>query len=994
MQIPEPKPLPPPPPPHRTGTTQGIAKSPKTSNYDPVNPQTVPFGVPPEIDTLIVEDSDSEEDQPRLARKATSALSVVRSKLTRHLPMDGGDKRQSHISVRNSQEEIARRAELRRLRHRRIQDELHQEPGGDDASGMSRKTLRDPHSLTSLHQACIGPRDFIEFTVPGKGNRTIDSNSSKCSIKSKGSPETGQQDRKGYAVLKQENPLTKKHAKEEHLWPARVRQCEAPLRTSQPCSPGTMSKRSLQPKSAAHVGTESSVAADSFLREDDQSTLGVWLMAQAMQSEDTGGICSGSDQTVVRNDNLSQHSSIIDEQDKIKTSRRRPSQVSTHSPSQPEHRASSASQRPSPSSGKHVVDQVSQREEECESDILQFFPIFARSLLEDPVEVIPPQTDTKPDPENGSSKYASLRPSFQPSPSRSQLNINHLSLRDLRGLDLSPFHCEFLLGRSANIFPNFDFQGHTNSSFLQDPGRSEDPSSYATAEDRQSSHEMEGDMVPTAWRSSPLHADASSATQSETPSFRKREAELQTIQARFGDVLSRRKLPATFQSRFKEDFSDPDPSNQQHSSLLSKIHIKSQKSAGKASKYSHLFGNWSAGSLEYSPDRKGVTETEPKRLSTATLRSSVDPDAGKSSEVLPVTSEHHIPWWEKAIQPGQSKKRASATDVMREPKPRNIQQSPEEDRTLSLSHQVDSSHLLPDSRMAIPMMELPVRTDYSKQVITPRIDESPLGSHWPALAENPASTPSSWMNYPLHLFEERNGPATFKDHVMTHDFAVGATASETRSDKGSDDKTTANSEADLASKPPLQGRIGRVLRSSFSKLVPRMDPKRHIIEQPVSGMPTTARLSAPQEDTPVGKNTQDKPRLDVFDGASGNFPVASAMTEPSLQKICAPKILDIAHAAGGSPEPARRLLSIQNCSEPVLPHFRAAGIYNATSKMSREDEHKITSLRPIMSDFSLHHARRDFRASGKNCYQRSFTCPGRQQLSDGDLVALQKKHAS
>lgn len=430
--------------PRRTCTAEGVTRDRETLESCRIEALSDSLGLPPQIDTLIVEDSDSEENQPRLARRASAALGIVRFRLSRHLSTEHSDKRQSHISVRNSQEEIARRAELRRLRHKRIQDELHHETSGDDTSNMSRKTLRQPLSLTSLHQACIGPRDFIEFTVPEKANHTIDSSSPKRSITLQRSPKGKDQDRNGCPGSKQDFSAAAKHGGEDNLWPATIRQDPSP--DTQPCLPRTALKKTPQPKHSVHGDTNSSIRVDSYLKEDDQSTLGVWLIAQAMQSEDTTGICVESEGTTVRNDRLSQQKGIQNVKDCKEASHRRLSETSAPSTTLPYQQASSPpSLPPSTSSGKYAIDLTSKSDDEGESDILEFFPIFVRSLLEDPVEVSHPLSNPKPVPDNSSSKYNSLGPSFQPSPSRSQPNIHNLSLRDLRSLNLSPFRCKALL---------------------------------------------------------------------------------------------------------------------------------------------------------------------------------------------------------------------------------------------------------------------------------------------------------------------------------------------------------------------------------------------------------------------------------------------------------------------------------------------------------------------------------------------------------------------
>lgn len=434
--------------PQRMGMAEGVTNDQNPTESDRVNALAIPFGVPLELDSLITEDSDTEKTSTHLTRRASTALDMVRSKITRHITAKHCGERQSQMSVRNSQEEIARRAELRRLRRRRIQDELHYEGGSDDVSSMSRKSLRQPLSLISLHQACIGPRDFIEFTVSDKSPHTIDGEPPKCSIKPTDSPETERKLNADSLGSTSEFLPTNGAQKEEPLWPAYLRQDLSP--DVQLCLPGDLSTQSLELKQPAHTDLESSATGQSHLGEDDQSTLGVWLIAQAMQTEETTVVCGDSEGTVVHKDKISQHDNRGGDMDCVKLPHRRTFEASDTS-----HEKFDQIPGLSTTNGEVLADQcgvdcASNSEADTESDMLQFFPIIARSLLGEPVETVHPTANpnSKHVLDSSSSKYNSLRPSFQPSPSRSQPNMHDLSLRDLRSLDLSPFRCKLSLIRS------------------------------------------------------------------------------------------------------------------------------------------------------------------------------------------------------------------------------------------------------------------------------------------------------------------------------------------------------------------------------------------------------------------------------------------------------------------------------------------------------------------------------------------------------------------
>jgi hypothetical protein len=81
-----------------------------------------------------------------VSKKTSSILDAVRSRLKKHLSQDSGitnSKRHSRASVGTSEEEVERRAELRRIRQKRIQEELSQEGVYDD-DAKSISTVEGP----------------------------------------------------------------------------------------------------------------------------------------------------------------------------------------------------------------------------------------------------------------------------------------------------------------------------------------------------------------------------------------------------------------------------------------------------------------------------------------------------------------------------------------------------------------------------------------------------------------------------------------------------------------------------------------------------------------------------------------------------------------------------------------------------------------------------------------------------------------------------------
>lgn len=113
---------------------------------------------------LEVDDSDSGDDE-RTNHKTSppSTLGVLKTKLVRRLSHGSLPRRQSRQTIGDSREEIERRAELRRLRQRRIREELENE--GDIETKSVEPGLVPCSTPVSSERHCGGPRDYLEFSI-------------------------------------------------------------------------------------------------------------------------------------------------------------------------------------------------------------------------------------------------------------------------------------------------------------------------------------------------------------------------------------------------------------------------------------------------------------------------------------------------------------------------------------------------------------------------------------------------------------------------------------------------------------------------------------------------------------------------------------------------------------------------------------------------------------------------------------------------------------
>ncbi|KAI0484406.1 hypothetical protein GGR56DRAFT_24127 [Xylariaceae sp. FL0804] len=116
-----------------------------------------------EVDPTVLDDGDSDTGLPAAesTKQSPSTLEAIRTKLVRHLSHKSQPRRHSQQSLGNSQEELARRAELRRLMHRRIQEELQNEEEEQAVKPVAPNIDNNKKSEASG----VNPRDSLEFSV-------------------------------------------------------------------------------------------------------------------------------------------------------------------------------------------------------------------------------------------------------------------------------------------------------------------------------------------------------------------------------------------------------------------------------------------------------------------------------------------------------------------------------------------------------------------------------------------------------------------------------------------------------------------------------------------------------------------------------------------------------------------------------------------------------------------------------------------------------------
>lgn len=125
------------------------------------------------------EDTDDEDTNPR--RPQVSVFEVIKTKFIQGLSRVLDIKSHSQPTVvRNSQEDLARRAELKRLMHKRIRDELRSEAESNDGTTpVDNSDLHEREQATQSELPRRAVRDTIEFSA--EEMKEIKSNGLKCS---------------------------------------------------------------------------------------------------------------------------------------------------------------------------------------------------------------------------------------------------------------------------------------------------------------------------------------------------------------------------------------------------------------------------------------------------------------------------------------------------------------------------------------------------------------------------------------------------------------------------------------------------------------------------------------------------------------------------------------------------------------------------------------------------------------------------------------------
>ncbi|KAG6041960.1 hypothetical protein E4U41_000075 [Claviceps citrina] len=442
--------------------------------------QVSPYGG--RIELCQISDSHAETEDAGVSDSLprTNTLDGIKARMIKHLSQDVSSRRQSRVSIGHSDEELARRAEVRRLRQKRIQDELEGDNAGDAPSVGSNHSTQRLATFVDLGSPRSGPRDTIEFSVDDcvvASSPVSDFSSSQCSQTCAATCLTDIQNKDTcYSTRCSLGPETQSDTNDI---PSRTSPHRAPLPEQKRNSAVTTPLRPSSELGSSRMERILGVESDFNIRHgshawDDQSALGVWLIAQGIKLNDNP--VPRVEQSIRADCSPVRHASStfndIAGVDSIMES----------SFSMPDGTINAKSSHPDDKEPENMESGGAITEENNEK----------------------PANDSKADAkavervkDPGSSNYPSAIPSVDSSPSVSEARSYVLSQQDMENLELSPIRCTFVFPNTGKSrLTDVAISGYRRLPTCKELGYSEGKSSYTTAEEQYSSNIAHDSDVP------------------------------------------------------------------------------------------------------------------------------------------------------------------------------------------------------------------------------------------------------------------------------------------------------------------------------------------------------------------------------------------------------------------------------------------------------------------------------------------------------------------
>ncbi|KAI2632199.1 hypothetical protein GGR54DRAFT_634964 [Hypoxylon sp. NC1633] len=863
------------------------------------------------VDPTILEVDDSDEDETMRSTRnsSTGTLEVIKTRFIRRLSQKSESRRLSQQSLGTSDEEIARRAELKRLMRKRIEEELkseeEQEEPDEKSDSASESKVDIPANVEMLGG---GPRDNIEFAVAGANEAasghaydespddmllaipTSDSQP-RISLRRSSFPGSGLRSHENsisedHGTFKDRDSLNQFPSSPQlapvHLpsirgseslssWrlsysaeqlasylgvPDDPKPCSSSenLETSaekedaeeaednhESCTKNSLSRNSTaklesadnaqQPLKSTHdqqfdqgdekVPESSRTDKSHDTSSDQDSPLDMWLWSQELHSNSVVSSRRTSDMIL----HMAPDSSNIDGRLSQSVNVTKPQEMHDKVPEVSD--AWSGSQGSPPASRflscrSHVGAGI---------DSIGFSGSIGANRHRQPVrgssdfpnDMIPNSPGHARD--VSSSHYASSRYTPRPSSCLPAAKESRLSLIELFG------------GRRT-ITPFSGFNRLISPSRATDAEKS-DSSSYKTAPNNASTLDI---TVCEVQHLRHPTTEANSVIISDTASFKQREAELKSIEKRFGQAHLRRDTATPIVSKFREEFNEQRTSIISKHSLLARLHLPKAKRAKHAAKNTRIIHL-----LDVKRSKAPGPESGDGRMAKHELGE--DDAAIRSDTVEGVGGvRQRIIKIEEGVRDAQQHQRESSKgqeclENRQFTQESDASTSRQEPAGLEQAKSSDSAACVPLSPGGKPRAEFgptlkpPNRhmdnnsqqSDISNSVLREWVNlmnDEDYQSQAELKLEHQVrglrrfrTPPASWAKWPSHTRQERTGPAGQDDHVIPRDFAVLVEAGGSGV-AWSTDKPGESSKRYVAPAPQgLSSQLGKAVRSSLSKVV-------------------------------------------------------------------------------------------------------------------------------------------------------------------------------
>ncbi|XXG97335.1 methionine-synthesizing 5- methyltetrahydropteroyltriglutamate--homocysteine methyltransferase [Hypoxylon texense] len=815
------------------------------------------------VDPTILEVDDSDDDEPvrSTLNSSTGTLEAIRTKFIRRLSEGSGSKRHSQQSLGTSDEEIARRAELKRLMHKRIQEELKSEEEQDEEAVTRMSTIDELRAVGSCAELPSGgPRDNIEFSV----SDVSETGSKDCingsldavllALPSSGSQPAVFLRRSSYSSL-----TSASQSAQDRI----------------PENPGTLKERASLPQlpSSPHLAP---VHLPSIRSSESICS---WRLSYSAERVASYLGDHGESNPVIDSENVETRTQNEEIKDQIEEREGpvdgRPSDDQA-SGTNIEPTETSCQQQPSSNHDpQHDQSNIEASEDLCAENSQD-----TDSGMDSPLDLWLRSQELQSNSAVSSRRTSDMILQMIPDSFDSRLcqagDIDESALlggvRNVSSTSSAAPHsplgawstsrspqadAEMSLAKLPSAEPEEQPQSIGDPSGLISPSRSTDAeksrsdvSSYKTAHNEASA----SDITPSEIRTQQHPIDETGSTAvSDTASFKHREAELKSIEKRFGHSQARRDITTPVVSKFREEFTEFRVSATTKNSIFTKFHLPLPKRAKNPAK--DIRGYSMRDAKSRSVDNLGSATSHVLQKDSMKVIIDKLPLTSPNSDHGPLVVERESSQRQHIIGHGdvsdsQNHKRNSLKDQQCQENAETNHdthistlegETCDREQTISSQKVVCVTSVLdPQSRVEYGQTLKPPsrpedggspsqQSDISNSVLREWVNlmndegsqahvepRSELQNRSPLRFKTP---PASWAKWPSHTRLERNGPAGERDDMISKDFTVRAGSNGSGTTWSTDKPNDSPKRYITPESRSLSAQVGKVVKGGLDKVV-------------------------------------------------------------------------------------------------------------------------------------------------------------------------------